>query len=275
MKIYVYKGFDSEFLSKINFSPLINSNIGQKNNYLSIDISKIAMDIISKSNEDGEYWMTYEEYQVGLNALNYINEKDIIILKNNIYPDIYPLYSDVSEDLYKEYLDNVDEDTKVTNVSDNFSVFKKFYNSLEKIDDLFYVTYYNEEYNNYKITDVKNYYESNIEICDVVDGQTIDFEVTISGDMFNYIECLKIIKENNYKKIGIKEIISNEASSRIKNSLFSYSVLHGITIYNSNSFAEKPSKIRSEINNIANELLYTNEYNPNPLNFYKNTYYIF
>ena len=151
MKLYVYKGFDFGFLSKIKETPLIDSDINQKIDYLKIDVNKIAMVIINKANNDGEYWMTYEEYQAGLNAFNYIPDKEIIILKNNIYPDIYPIYANVSEKLYKEYLDYVDENTKLTDTSSDFKHFKSFYNSLEKIGDSFYVTYYNDEYNNYKI----------------------------------------------------------------------------------------------------------------------------
>ena len=99
MKLYVYKGFDASFLSKINETPLIDSEVSQKNNYLKIDINKVAMDIISKASSEGYFWMTYEEYQAGANAINYIQNKEIIILKNNIYPDIYPIYSEVSEEL--------------------------------------------------------------------------------------------------------------------------------------------------------------------------------
>lgn len=273
MKLYIYKGFDSEFLSKIDYIPLISGDVVEKNNFNMIDINKIAMDIISKANEDGKYWMTYEEYQAGLNALSYVSDKEITILKNNIYPDIYPLYSDIDDNLYQEYLDNIDEEIKITNVSDKFKNFKKFYNSLEKVGNSFYITYYNDEYNDYKIKNVKDYYDNNIVIGDIIEGQIIDFEVTISDDMFNYIECLKTIKEKNYKVIGIKEIISNDASTRIKNSLLSYATLNGISVYNINSFAERPCKIREEINGIANELLIPNVYIPNTLDFYKNPYY--
>lgn len=273
MKLYIYKGFDSEFLSKIDYIPLISGDVVEKNNFNMIDINKIAMDIISKANEDGRYWMTYEEYQAGLNALSYVSDKEITILKNNIYPDIYPLYSDIDNNLYQEYLDNVDEEIKVTNVSDKFKNFKKFYNSLEKVGNSFYITYYNDEYNDYKINNVKDYYDNNIVIDDIIEGQIIDLEVTISDDMFNYIECLKTIKEKNYKVIGIKEIISNDASTRIKNSLLSYATLNGISVYKINSFTERPCKIREEINSIANELLIPNVYIPNTLDFYKNPYY--
>ena len=151
MKLNVYKGFDLKFLSNIKESPLINSDISQKIDYLKIDVNKLALEIINKANDNDEYWMTYEEYQAGLSAINYIVDKKIIILKNNIYPDIYPIYSDISEELYEEYLANVDEGTKVTNVSTNFKKFKQFYNSLERIDNSFYITYYNDEYNNYKV----------------------------------------------------------------------------------------------------------------------------
>lgn len=273
MQLYIYKGFDSNFLSKIDFIPLISGDVVEKNNFNMIDINKIAMDIISKANEDGKYWMTYEEYQAGLNALSYVSDKEITILKNNIYPDIYPLYSDIDDNLYQEYLDNVDEEIKITNVSDKFKNFKKFYNSLEKVGNSFYITYYNDEYNDYKINNVKDYYDNNLVIDDIIEGQIIDFEVTISDDMFNYIECLKTIKEKNYKVIGIKEIISNDASTRIKNSLLSYAILNGISVYNINSFAERPCKIREEINSIANELLIPNVYIPNTLDFYKKPYY--
>lgn len=273
MKLYVYKGFDVSFLSNINENPLIDSDVNQKTNYLKIDVNKVAMDIISKSSSEGNYWMTYEEYQAGANAINYIPNKEIVILKNNIYPDIYPIYTEVSEELYKEYLDNVDEVTKVTNVSNEFKVFKSFYNSLEKIGDSFFVTYYNDEYNNYKIDDVKDYYANDLVIANSNDGQVIDFEVTISDDMVNYIECIETIEANNYKNVGIKEIVSNETSNRIKNSLLTFAKINNITVYNSNSFAEKPSEIRNEINSIANELLAPNTYIPNPLDFYKNPYY--
>ncbi len=175
MKVYVYKGFDFDFLSNIKYNPLVNSDINQKIDYLKIDDKKIAMDIISKADDDGEYWMTYEEYQIGLNVINFIPEREIIILKNNVYPDIYPIYSNVSEELYKEYVDNVDESTKATDVSSDFKRFKVFYNSMDKIDNLFYVTYYNDEYNNYKIEDVRNFYPNTLTVRSIEEGQNVNF----------------------------------------------------------------------------------------------------
>ena len=230
MKLNVYKGFDLKFLSNIKESPLINSDISQKIDYLKIDVNKLALEIINKANDNDEYWMTYEEYQAGLSAINYIVDKKIIILKNNIYPDIYPIYSDISEELYEEYLANVDEGTKVTNVSTNFKKFKQFYNSLERIDNSFYITYYNDEYNNYKVDNIIDYYQNSLDVCTLEENQRIDFEVAISDDISNYIECINIIEENNYKNIGIKEIVSNETSNRIKNSLLSYAKLNNINI---------------------------------------------
>lgn len=273
MKIYVYKGFDFNFLSKIKETPLVDSNINQKIDYLKIDINKVAIDIINKSKNDDEYWMTYEEYQVGLNAFNYISDKEIIIIKNNIYPDVYPIYANISDNLYKEYLEYIDENTKITDTSSDLKLFKSFYNTLEKIDDSFYVTYYNEEYNNYKIENIRDYYDNDLEIKSNIENQNLDFEIAISDDALNYIDCIKTISDNNYKNIGIKEIISNETSNCVKNSLLSFAKLNNINVYSSNSLAERPTAIREEINKIANELLAPNEYKPNQLDFYKNPYY--
>ena len=273
MTIKVYKGFDEKFLDNVQESALIDSSSSEKIDYNKIDERNVAMNIISKSSNNGEYWMTYEEYQVAISALNYINDKKIVIIKNNIYPDIYPLYSSISDDLYDDFIKSTDETTHVEDVSDELKKFKHFYNSIEKIDDSYYVTYYNEEYNNYKIDEVIEYYDTNIDVEVANGNEDLNLEVTISDDILNYVESLDLIRENDYKTIGIKEIVKNDASFRVKNSLLAFAKLNNLKLFYSSSLEEKPSEIRSEINSIANELLNPTQFKPHDLFFYKNPYY--
>lgn len=271
MRIIVYKGFNSTFLKNISFIPLIDTDIDMKMDYKKINIQQILMSIMQKMNNDGEYWMTYEEYIFSDNALKYIEDKNIEIVRNNIYPDVYPLLSEVNEDLYDEYLNNIDENTNVKYVSDELKLFKKFYNSLDKINNQFYITYYNDEYRNYKIDKTVDYYSTDILIKDGL--SSFDYEISISDDFNNYIESIYIILKENYKTLGIKEIISNEASNRIKNSLYAFAKKYNIELYQNLSFIEEKRDIRNEISDIANQILSPKTYKPHNLGFYKNPYY--
>lgn len=64
MKLFVYKGFPTDFLAALTVLPLVDSEIASKKNVLLFD-NKVrrALDrSLLNMEDDEEFWITYEEY---------------------------------------------------------------------------------------------------------------------------------------------------------------------------------------------------------------------
>ena len=95
MKLFVYKGFPTDFLAALTVLPLVDSEIASKKNVLLFD-NKVrrALDrSLLNMEDDEEFWITYEEYallkdRVELAVKDYGLE--VVIYINNLYPEYYP-----------------------------------------------------------------------------------------------------------------------------------------------------------------------------------------
>lgn len=107
MKLIVYKGFDKDFLSKLDEKPLVDNTIISKldvikydrNTRKQLDVSLLSM------NDSDERWITYSEYTLIKNRVDDAIKEDgltLTIFTNNLYPDYYPLSFDLSEELITE-----------------------------------------------------------------------------------------------------------------------------------------------------------------------------
>ena len=110
MILTVYKGFEIEFLQQIQDKPLLENDI-----YCKIDVinfnknyrKQLAIALWSLK-EDDSVWITYEEY-----SLIYKNVEDLMIeddltlkiIKNNLYPEYYPIEFTISNNLALEIED--------------------------------------------------------------------------------------------------------------------------------------------------------------------------
>ena len=149
MKLFVYKGFPTDFLAALTVLPLVDSEIASKKNVLLFD-NKVrrALDrSLLNMEDDEELWITYEEYallkdRVELAVKDYGLE--VVIYINNLYPEYYPIEFDLNEELLEEIRNNLDLETAAeqTIACKNFL---SVYNSLESIDGELFASFYNYE----------------------------------------------------------------------------------------------------------------------------------
>ena len=106
MRLIVYKGFDRAFLAALKDRPLVDGPIEEKTNVL--DFQKKTRKLLSIALlelEEGTAWATYEEYTLLKNRVDDAIAEDgleLVIFRNNIYPDYYPLPFELSDELAQE-----------------------------------------------------------------------------------------------------------------------------------------------------------------------------
>lgn len=205
MKLIVYKGFDENFLKNINYKPLVEGAINEKINVLKFDKErrkKLAIELLSLE-EDEEVWVTYEEYSlIKSTAENAVREDDlkIIMYKNNLYPDYYPINFEMSDKTVNEIFEHMNSSIK-NKISDNARRFLAVYNSLVKVDGKYYGSFYNFEYEKKEKINVKNFYPANIKIEEYFgEADTVLF---INEDVDTYLRDLARIKKVTPKIIGV------------------------------------------------------------------------
>ena len=234
MKLVVYKGFSTSFLNKLKEEPLVDSPIENKK-----DISLLNDDykdeieesvIIKKYLE--EAWITYEEYELAYEMINVRAKSGKIsvkVINNNIYPDLYPLEYNLSEDLYNKYLIYV-ENTNKGKIDDDILLLDKFYSRIESIEGEYFVSYHNfESPNNPNVDFFVDYYDSNISTGITKEDSYV---VDIGDDVIRYIEHLIKIEGENITNISYKMFCNTEISNLILKSLKAYVKSKDINVLN-------------------------------------------
>ena len=112
MRITVYKGFGSDFLESINDRPLINLPLQEKKNVLHYNrLFRKQLDIALLSlNDSDNVWITYEEYSLIKQRIDDAISEDgleLIILRNNLFPDYYPIEFSIDEDVVNEIINTI------------------------------------------------------------------------------------------------------------------------------------------------------------------------
>ena len=145
MKLKIFKGFNKDFLSKLDCEPLYESPIEMKFNIFKLDDiykDELEENLILKKNSD-VLWVTYEEYELIYEMVNVRASSGKItveVINNNIYPEIYPTDLEIDEDLYLNYKKSI-EDTSKKNNDNNINILNKFYSRIEKYNDVVYVSF--------------------------------------------------------------------------------------------------------------------------------------
>lgn len=213
MKLKIYKGFDIAFYSNLNEESLINKDILDRIDVRKFDKKYSDLLQIAIIQMDGEYWITYEEYSL---VKGFIEQRclsgdlEIVVIKNNIYPDIYPISYNISNDIIDEIEDN-NENKESENLSEITKKITSIYSNLVEIDGQNYVTYYNDEIDNEAVSKVELYYNNKL---DIIDGnEKVDYIISITNDLEDFIHNINIIKANNFQTIGI-EINCDTITSR-------------------------------------------------------------
>lgn len=107
MKLTVYKGFDSDFYRQLEEEPLVENDIEGKMDVLKFDKNvrkRLNRELLSLEDRDS-VWVTYEEYTLIRNNVEEAVREDgleLVIWRNNLYPDYYPLAFELDEDLKAE-----------------------------------------------------------------------------------------------------------------------------------------------------------------------------
>lgn len=222
MTLYIYKGFDKAFLEQLSVTPLVEGNISSKVDILSFSkktrktLERELLDV----EENDNVWITYQEYSlIKARVDDAISEDDleVVIYKNNLYPDYYPLEFELSEDLAVEIYQKLNGGDGIE-TSDECERFLAVYNALIRIDDKYYGSFFNYEFDkNDKIT-INNYYPSG-KLCDK--NVETEFQIYLNEDVETYLRSLVNIDTLKLSSIGI-QTTGGEASARMMNSLLAY-----------------------------------------------------
>ena len=149
MKLKIFKGFNKDFLSKLDYEPLYESPIEMKFNIFKLDDvykDELEENLILKKSSD-VLWVTYEEYELIYEMVNVRASSGKItveVINNNIYPEIYPTDLEIDEELYLNYKKSIEDTSKKSN-DNNINILNKFFSRIEKYNDVIYVSYYNFE----------------------------------------------------------------------------------------------------------------------------------
>ena len=271
MKLFVYKGFPTDFLAALTVLPLVDSEIASKKNVLLFD-NKIrrALDrSLLNMEDDEEFWITYEEYallkdRVELAVKDYGLE--VVIYINNLYPEYYPIEFDLNEELLEEIRNNLDLETAAeqTIACKNFL---SVYNSLESIDGELFASFYNYELEKGLKVTVSPYYPAAFS-QDSID--VVDLHVHITNDIPLFLKELMRIKRTQPHCISYS-ITNGILSERNLSSLRAYCQYNGISICERPMLAEQSVVPEEELIKIAqNDIKIPNFESFRKLRFYKN-----
>ncbi len=228
MTLYIYKGFDNAFLEKLEKKPLVDGDISSKTDVLSF--SKKTRKLLERElldlNENDTVWITYQEYSlIKARVDDAISEDDlkVVVYKNNLYPEYYPIEFALSEELASEIQIKLDGSTSA-DTSDECEKFLTVYNALIRVENKFYGGFFNYEFDkNDKIT-ITNFYPSG-KLRDVSEGT--ELQIYLNEDVETYLRDLTNIERIKPLTIGI-QTTGGEASDRIMYSLLAYCRHNGI-----------------------------------------------
>lgn len=272
MKLIVYKGFDKTFLEHIDERPLVENDVSEKKNVLRFDKKtrkKLDMALLNLE-EDDTSWVTYEEYTLIKNRVDDAIAEDglkLIIYRNNLYPDYYPIEFDMDDELVREVIDTLNGDRNI-NQTEDCQNFVAIYNALVNTDGVLYGSFYNFEYNNDDTSVVSDFYPQNIIIED--GHEKSEYDIFLNEDVDTYLRDLKKISDAKYKIISIRST-NGETANRIQGSLQAYCLRHNIRLIEFTEQLPEDQELETELINIAkNEIKIDGFENFRTIKFYKN-----
>lgn len=221
MVLKIYKGFDKNFLNKITDLPLLENDLEDKIDIIKFDKKYSDMLQISMLQKQGILWMTYEEYMlikefIEIKIKNH--EVEVLVIKNNLYPGIYPVYKELPHELVEELISNFENDEK-ENFSELTKRIVKIYSEVKIINNKQYIVFYNDEIGN-DLIKTQDYFDRELEINSYKDD--VDYIVDISGDLDRYIEHLQNLESGNYKTIGVILTCNTKITDNMFNSFKAY-----------------------------------------------------
>lgn len=253
--IHVYKGFNKETLKEIiekiekkGIAPLVNTSIDEKLNVLRY-YDKIYEKKLKKGiYQDGEYWMTYDEYAFIQANIDVEDDIELVFYKNNIYPNCYPASFDISNELTKEYINHKNSlQVKGEKISDKIILLEKIYSDIIWVDEKCYCTYYNSE----RIRNTKDYYKVDIHDDINNDVSIADFEFYIDDDIEKFLHHYHEIIVRKPKVILYKIIPNPLKADRFQKAIQVYCAKNGIKLIRSLAPVNYTPTLKDDLVDIA------------------------
>lgn len=272
MKLLIYKGFDIDFLSNLDKDPLVDNDMKKKIDVLGFDkkTRKMLDMALLSLEDDAVVWATYEEYTLIKSRVDDAIQEDgleVTIYRNNLFPGYYSLQFQVDNQLAQEIEKIMNGDTN-DDPSASCQLYLSVYNSLVRVEDSYYGSFYNYEYDKGVNVIIRDFYPHEITL---EEGQEeTDFNIFLNENVDSYLKELSKIKEQKPKMIGIQST-NGETSKRIQESLFAYCVHCGIRAAKYHERLAENIEQENELINIArNDIKIVNFSGFRPIPFYKN-----
>ena len=253
MKINVYKGFPLEILAGITEKPLIDGDISERKNVTAYNRQlkrKIDAAVLSM-NEDETKWMLYEEYAFAKDRIELAVSDyglEIVVYKNNLLPDYYPIEFDIPQQLMDEILESQNNIDFRADRSEACRVFQDVFSAFVNISGKHYGSYYNYEYEQSSRIKVIEYYPDHNSILSTV--QSTDYDLIINDDIETYIRELIQIHNCNAKSVSLRST-NSIISKRIESSFMTYAYYNGISVYTYHEELNEHSKMMEDLIDIA------------------------
>lgn len=251
MRLDIYKGFNKEFLSNIKEEALIFLELSKRLNVLEYDKNirrKLNLELLQME-EDDHKWITYEEYSLIRTQIESAINDDglkVRIIKNNIYPEYYPIGFEISESLYDD-ISSLYENENSEDINDLCKNFENIYSGIYiSSSKTAYGSFYNYENDSSKI-EVVDFYPSNIE---PLNSQENGFVVFSNGDAKSYIEILEQIRIQKPKIISFGQT-GGQISRTIEKSIKALCIQNNIKLISYHEELVIDEKLQNELINIA------------------------
>ena len=275
LKIDVYKGFGTEFLKNLDYEALSNSEVLAKLDIFKFDNKyrdDLFLNIICKK---GNYWMTYEEFwSVKEELYKRVDgeyELELEIIHNNAYPDNYKCdYIQVNDELIR-YINEQNSDSINEIKNDKLMEYEKYYSNIcVSENNIVYISFYKND--NTKIKEIE-YYKGKVDICSNCDIEEVNYNISITSDIIDYLFKLEKMTLDKNSVININNQI-NEINSQLFECLRVYLYQYGITqVYNKLETIVEESFYKHDLLEIAkNDLIIPNFNNFRQSKFYTNPY---
>lgn len=228
MKLRIYKGFNVAFLENLGGRSLVDGKMIFKIDVLSFDKKtrkRLERELIDLEDSD-DVWITYQEYSLIKTRVDEAvveDDLEVIIYRNNLYPDYYPIEFPLTDELVAE-IEREFDGQGFGPVSDDCTKFLAVYNALAHTDGQYYGCFFNYEYEKTDRITISDFYPSG-RFNEITDET--EFQIYLNEDIETYLRVFSDISTIMPKSVGIRTT-GGETSNRILNSLLAYCQYHRI-----------------------------------------------
>ena len=272
MKLTVYKGFDYDFLSKIDGRPLLGNDIRAKRDVLSFDKryrKQLDMALLSLEDYDS-VWATYEEYTLIKNRVDDAIEEDdlkVEIFRNNLFPDYYPIEFIIEPELATEIDATINGNGRGQS-SEECQRYLTVYNTIVDAEGSFFGSFYNYEYDKEDEIPIQDFYPQNLTVADSIDKS--EYDVFLNEDVDSYLRDLMRISKRKPRIISLSTT-DGDISQRLQKSLQAYCLYHGIKLIRFREQIPEEDDLKAELADIArNDIGISGFEDFRNIKFYKN-----